>query len=130
MILTGNRQNIVILLISCTFIIVFTNPAAVQQFPKPSGYVNDFAGKLSQPVKSQLERLAVELESKTGAELVLVTMKTIGDNDYTDYANRLFENWQIGKQGKDNGVLILNVIDKRELRIEVGYGFEGVKYVG
>jgi uncharacterized protein len=43
-----------------------------------------------------------------------------------DFAVKLFEQWGIGEKGKDNGVLLLAAIEDRKLRIEVGYGFEGV----
>jgi len=124
-------QNIKIIPVFClsffaVFLATIQDSPARQKFPKPSGYVNDFAGVLSPPIKLQMERLAQELEQKTGAEVVVVTMNTIGDYDYTDYANRLFEQWGIGKKGKDNGVLILDVVDIRKIRLEIGYGVEGI----
>jgi uncharacterized protein len=55
-----------------------------------------------------------------------VTIPELGDNYIEDYAVRLFEKWGIGERGKDNGVLILNAVKERQIRIEIGYGIEGI----
>lgn len=97
-----------------------------QEFPQPVGHVNDFAGVIPAGTAAQLTALCTELEQKTGAELAIVTVDSIGDYDYVDYAVRLFERWGIGKKGRDNGVLILLTVRERKARIEVGYGLEGI----
>jgi len=96
-----------------------------QQFPDPIGYVNDYANVIPASYEQQMTTICQELKQKTGAEIAVVTMPTIGDEDYRDYANRLFEAWGIGERGKDNGVLIFNTIKERRLWVEVGYGLEG-----
>ncbi len=97
-----------------------------QQFPQPIGYVNDFANVIADDVKQQITAICQELEQKTSAEIAVVTIPSIGDEDYFDYANRLFEAWGIGKRGQDNGVLIFNAIQEKKIKIEVGYGLEGI----
>ena len=67
-----------------------------------------------------------ELLKKTEIPVVIVTMPDIGGAEYNDYANRLYENWGIGKKGVDKGVLIFVTVKERKMRIEVGYGLEGV----
>jgi len=108
------------------FLTVSKDKCYSQKFPKPSGYINDFAGVLSSNVKNYMENVARELERKTGVEVVVVTVNTTGDEDYNEYANKLYENWGIGKKGVDEGVLILNAVKDRKIRIEVGYGLEGL----
>ncbi len=95
-----------------------------QDFPKPVGYVNDFAQVIQPDIKAQITAICEELEQKSQAEIAVVTMPSIGDQDYMYYANRLFEEWGIGKRGLDNGVLIFNAIQERKIKIEVGYGLE------
>jgi len=95
-------------------------------FPNPTGFINDFANVLSPKVENAMENLSRELKQKTGAEVVVVTVKSLNGMDYTDYAVRLFEKWGIGEKGKDNGILLLNAIAERKIRIEVGYGLEGI----
>jgi uncharacterized protein len=95
-------------------------------FPKHKGPVNDFANVISQTHEQTIRELTTELFNKTEIPLVLVTMPDIGGADYTEYANRLYEAWGIGKKGEDKGVLIFVAVKERKMRIEVGYGLEGI----
>ncbi|MDR0829176.1 MAG: TPM domain-containing protein [Prevotellaceae bacterium] len=66
------------------------------------------------------------LEGKTGAEVAVVALNSIGAEDIEGFANELFKHWGVGKAGKDNGLLLLFVLDQRKVRFEVGYGLEGL----
>ena len=111
----------------CALILILLSLNVVaQQFPQPKGYVNDFANVIPPSQEQQINRICLELKQKTGAQIADVTIQTLGDNYIEDYAVRLFEKWGIGEKGKDNGVLVLNAIRERKIRIEVGYGIEGI----
>lgn len=101
--------------------------AFAQDYPSPTGsLVNDFAGLLSPQAKTQLEARLLQLEKDTSAEVAVVTITTIGDSSIEEYASGLFQKWGIGKKGRDNGVLFITALQERKVRIEVGYGLEGV----
>lgn len=109
------------------FILLASLPAQAQQkLPQPRGYVNDFAGVIDAGTAQRIEALALELQQKTGAQIALVTLKSLDGGDVQDTANRLFEAWGIGQKGKDNGLLFLDAIEERRIWIEVGYGLEGI----
>ena len=114
------------------FILVFfllvsvSAPWAETPIPKPSGLVNDFAGVLSPSYRDKLSRLVGELLQKTGTAVAVVTMADLGGAEYNDYANRLYSEWGIGKKGEDKGVLIFVAVKERKMRIETGYGVEGI----
>ena len=93
---------------------------------RPQGYVSDFAGILSDPERQRIYALCVDLERKTGAQMAVVTVASTSPDTIEQYAVRLFEKWGIGQKGKDNGVLLLVAVRDRKVRIEVGYGLEGV----
>ena len=95
-------------------------------FPAPKGAVNDFAGVISADDAARMEALAREVLEKTGTAVVVAAVETIGDNDPNDYANRLYQAWGIGKKGEDKGVLIFLAVKERRVRIETGYGVEGI----
>jgi len=95
-------------------------------FPGPQGYVSDYAGIIGGEYKAAIEALISELESKTSAEIAVVTMKNLGGSDPEGYAADLFQKWGIGKKDKDNGLLIITALEERAVRIEVGYGLEGI----
>jgi uncharacterized protein len=111
------------------FVLLFVSQIIVARaagFPTPVGHVNDFANILSSETKQNLEQQLTRLEKDSSTEISVVTVETLGETTVEDYAVRLFENWQIGKKGKDNGILFLVAPYERETKIEVGYGLEPV----
>jgi uncharacterized protein len=96
-------------------------------FPDPTGRVNDFANLLDPRVEADLDALLQQTEDKTTAEVAVVTVPTLQGLTVEDYAERLFRRWGIGQEKVDNGVLVLVALAEREMRIEVGYGLEGVQ---
>ncbi len=99
---------------------------AERPFPKPIGLVNDFADVIPQSYEQKILAITSELLKKTEMPVVVVTMPDIGGAEYNDYANRLYSAWGIGKKGEDKGVLIFVTIKERKMRIETGYGVEGI----
>ncbi|TKJ40849.1 methanol dehydrogenase [candidate division LCP-89 bacterium B3_LCP] len=107
-------------------ILIYASVSAQQNIPEPRGYVNDFASVLNVVSGRNIEALCRELEQKTGAQMVLVTLSSLNGGEIHDTASRLFETWGIGQKGKDNGVLMLDAIEERRIWIEIGYGLEGI----
>ena len=91
---------------------------------RPTGYVTDLAGIIQPQTKSQLEALCTELEQKTGAQMAIVTVKSLDGNDIQTYANDLFKQLGIGQKKQDNGVMLLVAPNERKYWTEVGYGLE------
>lgn len=109
-------------------LLVCALPSAVFAYSSPgsaTGYVNDFANIISDTTESELETLLDTHEKETSSEVTIVTVPTIGDDYIEHYAVKLFEEWGIGTEKNDNGILVLLAIDDRKVRIEVGYGLEG-----
>ena len=100
--------------------------SGAEDFPKRTGLVNDFAGTIPQAEKQKMEILAQEVLQKTGTSVVVVTLPTIGDADVATYVTELYQTWGIGKKGEDKGVLIFLALKERRVRIETGYGVEGI----
>src|SRR3989344_1784452 len=91
---------------------------------KPSGFVNDFAGILKPETISTLNQKLDQFSKDTGNEISVVTIEKLGDETIETYAEKLFQEWGIGKEKEDNGLLLLISEEDREMRIEVGYGLE------
>jgi uncharacterized protein len=97
------------------------------EIPKHAdGYVTDRAGLLSPAARSDLETLLRAFEEKTSNQVVVVTFPSLEGNSLEDFSMRLAEAWKAGQKNKDNGVIFLIFKDDRKIRIEVGYGLEGV----
>jgi len=110
------------------FALAFLGTAALAAptFPALTGRVVDEAGILSPAFKTQLAAQLAAHEQATINQVVVVTLKTLGGYDIADYGYRLGRHWGIGQKGKNNGVLLIVAPAERKVRIEVGYGLEGV----
>ncbi len=93
---------------------------------RPTGYVTDLAGILQPQTKTQLEALCLELEQKTGAQMAVITVKSLDGNDIESYAADLYKQIGIGSKKTNVGVLLLVAPNDRKYRVEVGYGAEPV----
>ncbi|MCU0980499.1 MAG: TPM domain-containing protein [Pirellulaceae bacterium] len=104
-----------------------TIPAdALLQRLKATGHVNDFAQLLNAAERTAMEERLVQLQQKTGAEMAVVTLPSLEGGQIDDFAHKLFQQWGVGKKGKDNGLLLLVAVQDRKARIEVGYGLEAI----
>lgn len=94
--------------------------------PRPAGRITDLANVIDAGTEADLDRRLDQLEQKTSHEIAVVTVPSLDGAPVEDYAVRLFKDWGIGQAKRDNGVLVLVAPNEREMRIEVGYGLEGV----
>lgn len=89
-------------------------------------YVSDPAGLLGPAAKDTINLMIKLLEDSTRIKLAVVMLPSIGEADIFDFAQELFNDWGIGNDGNNSGLLILYVEDSHSLRFHVGYGLEGV----
>ena len=92
----------------------------------PTSYVTDLAGVIGANKQASLEALCTELEQKTGAQLSVVTVRSLDGESVETYAVDLFKQLGIGAKKDNRGVLLLLAPNERKYRIEVGYGLEPV----
>ena len=99
----------------------------VEDLPKPTDYVSDFAHVLSPGTIARLDHLCSQLDhGKANAQVAIVTVNNLGGDDKADFGNRLEEKWKVGRKGSDRGILMLVSTQDRHYWIEVGYGLEGI----
>jgi uncharacterized protein len=99
----------------------------VQDLPKPTDYVSDYAHVLSPQEIVRLDSLCAQLDrSAANAQIAVVTIHTLDGDDSADFATNLFEQMKIGAKGSDRGVLLLFAINDHRRSIKVGYGLEGI----
>jgi uncharacterized protein len=120
---------------SFLFIALFTVMVALQplfakvqtvDLPDLTGRVVDRTGTFSKSEISDLETMLEKYEKATGNQMVVAFISSTGNAPIEDYSIDLAEKWKIGIKGKDNGIIILVAKDDRKMRIEVGYGLEGI----
>jgi uncharacterized protein len=108
------------------FVTVLPILSALEVPSRPDGYVTDRAGLLSPPAKAGLETALRGFEAKTSNQVVVATFPSLEGDSLEDFSMRLAEAWKAGQKNKDNGVIFLIFKNDRKMRIEVGYGLEGV----
>jgi uncharacterized protein len=95
-------------------------------FPALSGRVVDQAGILSPAARASIAAKLDALEAKSGIQLEVASVNSLEGDEIEPYANELFRTWKLGQKDKNNGALLLIAPKERKVRIEVGYGLEGV----
>jgi uncharacterized protein len=104
-------------------------PAAAQQgprFPTLTGRVVDQADLIPADKEAELTAKLEALETDTTDQLVVVTVSDLQGYEIEEYGYQLGRAWGIGQTDKDNGVLLIVAPNEKKVRIEVGYGLEGV----
>ncbi|MGD0891921.1 MAG: TPM domain-containing protein [Terracidiphilus sp.] len=99
----------------------------VEDLPKPTDYVSDYAHVLSPQAIARLDSICAQLDhSAANAQIAVVTVHSLDGDDSADFATNLYEKMQIGKKGSDRGILLLFAINDHRRSIKVGYGLEGI----
>jgi len=94
--------------------------------PPLRAHVTDLTNTLDTAQKQQLETRLAQFEAKKGAQIAVLLIPTTQPEAIEQYSIRVVDAWKLGRKGIDDGVLLLIAKDDRTLRIEVGYGLEGV----
>lgn len=104
-----------------------TAPAAIPATALPAftSHMTDLAQIMGRDAVDIDSRLKL-FEKATGHQMFVLTVKSTGEQSIEEYAVNVFQKWKIGGAGIDNGVLFVIAVDDRRMRIEVGYGLEGV----
>jgi uncharacterized protein len=98
---------------------------AAPSFPPLTGRVVDEADIIPAAVETEIEGKLAALEAKTTDQLVVAILTSLQGYDIADFGYQLGRHWAIGREDKNNGVLLIVAPNEREVRIEVGYGLEG-----
>ena len=116
-----------IIIPSLLLLCLWLSHASALEVPEyPKGRITDFTHTLSPNEISHLDKKLADFEKQTTNQIAVVMIPSLEGDNLEDYSIRLADKWKIGQKGKDNGVILLIVKNDRKLRIEVGYGLEGV----
>jgi uncharacterized protein len=125
MTLKNRRTFLLITLFLCLIGVSVSHAAAVPE--RPVKYVVDLAGIVDDATENRLNGYLQQLEQKTTAQLVVLTIGSLEGESIDDFSIKIaHDKWKLGQKGKDNGVLLVISVKDRKYRIEVGYGLEGV----
>lgn len=88
--------------------------------------VLDNAGIFSKAELRQLESFLANLDERTGIQIAVIVAKDLDGEDIESFSMKHAEQYKLGQKGTDNGVLLTVAMKEREIRIETGYGAEGI----
>lgn len=97
-----------------------------KNFPAPTGFVTDCCQFLTSEERETIDTALSGFQQETSTQVAVAVVQSLEGDSVENYANELFRTWGIGEKSKNNGVLLLFALDERKIRIEVGYGLEGV----
>jgi len=94
--------------------------------PPLTGRIVDAANIIPPAVAGKITPKLASLESKSGIQLVVATVKSLEGDEIEPYANALFRAWGLGEKQKNNGVLLLVAPNEHKVRVEVGYALKAL----
>lgn len=126
--LKGATTVAVIVAMASIVVAVFAEP--LTSIPNPrvrdGTWVTDMTGTLSAGTIARLNETIGAFERGTGVEMAVVVVRSLDGASIEEAATKLFALWGIGKKRRDNGLLLFWSTGDRRVRVEVGYGLEGV----
>ena len=99
---------------------------ALQPIPKLEARVTDVTGTLTAGQQAELEQKLADFEARKGAQIAVLLVPTTQPEEIEQYSIRVAEAWKLGRKKVDDGALLILAKDDHKLRIENGYGLEGV----
>lgn len=112
--------------VSILLSIFLANSIFALSVPSLTSPIVDNANLISDGVEQNINNQLQELSNSTGIQLAVLTIPTLEDEVLESYSMKVAETWKLGSAEKDTGVLLLIALEERSIRIEVGYGLEGV----
>ena len=93
---------------------------------KFDGFICDNAGILTPKAKSAINGFLYDLQTKTGADIAVATVKSLDGRHVESVAIQIGRDFKVGSKDKNEGAVVLVAPNDRKVRIEVGYGLEGI----
>lgn len=110
----------------CAFLTIALPIGAQNPLPKINSHVTDLTNTLTSEQRDALESQLSSFEENKGSQLILVIIPTTGSEAIEQYGIRLADSLKVGRKKIDDGAIVLIAKDDHSVRIEVGYGLEGV----
>src|SRR5579862_1903660 len=99
---------------------------SLQPIPRLEARVTDVTGTLTAAQQAELEQKLADFESRKGAQIAVLLVPTTQPEEIEQYSIRVVEAWKLGRKAVSDGALLILAKNDRALRIENGYGLEGV----
>ncbi|HMG76765.1 MAG TPA: TPM domain-containing protein [Pyrinomonadaceae bacterium] len=125
------KRTRVLFILTAVFVLLLSargsaNAQAQSPLPKPTGYVNDYAGVVDSATKERLETTLGNLDRQQQIQFSVVTVETTGGQEIFDYSLAVARGWGIGsKDAQKPSLLLLMAIKDRKYFTQVSRHLEG-----
>jgi uncharacterized protein len=99
---------------------------AYVEIPKLESRVTDLTGTLSAEQSQALENKLAAFEAKKGSQIAVLMVPSTQPEDIAEFGIKVSDLWRLGRKDVDDGLILIIAKNDRKLRVEVGYGLEGV----
>lgn len=113
-------------ILAIALVFVMTTGAMALDVPAFKGRVNDLAGLISPGAEQTLNSRLAELERSDSTQIAVLTIPSLEGDTMEEFSIRVADAWKVGQKAEDNGAILIVSKADRKIRIEVGYGLEGV----
>ncbi len=113
-------------LLATALVVLMATGAMALDVPAYKGRVTDLAGLISPGAEQTLNTRLAELERSDSTQITVLTIPSLEGDSMADFGIRVADAWKVGQKGTDNGAILIVSKADRKIRIEVGYGLEGV----
>lgn len=120
-----SRRCLAVVLLGLVWLALRLPTALALEVPYLTGRVTDEAEILSPETRRAISARLQAHEAATSHQVAVLTVPSLDGEGIEEFALRVFDAWQLGRKGEDNGVLLVVAPRDRRMRIEVGYGLEG-----
>ena len=122
MVLKNNKK----IIISVLFFAVAAAFSFGLEVPNLQGRINDYADVIDPADEAELTANLARLDEQTGIQIAVLTVPSLEGDSIESFSLNVAEKWKLGQEGEDNGALFVLALEEHDVRIEVGYGLEGL----
>ena len=115
-----------VMAVAALFALALSPAMAAPAYPPLTGRVVDDAHILQPAEVAALTAKLANFETQSQRQIVVATVPSLGGDEIEDYANGLFRAWGLGNKQRNDGLLLVIAPVEHKMRIEVGYGLEGI----
>ena len=119
-----NKRKLGLVQIAMVLGLMLQGAQDIPKAPNPPRLVTDYAKLLSESEITRLEQKLLAFDDSTSTQIAIVTVQSLNGYDVAEFSFELAEEWGIGQEGEDNGILILVAPNERRMFIATGYGVE------
>lgn len=116
--------------VAASFLLAFAalaaDPVDPIPVPKLTGRVVDLTGTLAQPDRDAIAARLEAFEKSKGSQVAVLLVPALGRETIEEFATRVTDEWKLGREGVDDGVLFVVALKERRVRIQTGRGVQGV----